>query len=107
MTAALKTIEQARDLMLSHARAVEEVEMVALTETLGRVLARPTRLPVPRFALKFAFGEMADEMMLAGARVVPRRLLDLGYRFREAGLEPTLRRMLAPGSPTDGEPITP
>ncbi len=39
MASALKTIEEAREFMLSHARAIEEVETVALAETLGRVLA--------------------------------------------------------------------
>jgi len=65
------------------------------TETLARVLARPAVFPAPRFALKMIFGEMADEMILSGARVVPQQLIELGYRFREVNLESALRRMLA------------
>jgi uncharacterized protein (TIGR01777 family) len=73
------------------------------TETLGRVLSRPTPLPVPAFALRLAVGgEMADALLLASARVVPKRLLDTGYSFRSPQLEPALRRLL--GRP-EGERI--
>src|SRR5215216_3640581 len=44
------------------------------TKTLGNVLRRATILPMPAFAAKLAFGEMADEMLLGGARVEPRAL---------------------------------
>jgi uncharacterized protein (TIGR01777 family) len=64
------------------------------TETLGRVLHRPTVLPAPAFLLRVALGEMADEMLLSSARVLPRRLLDAGYRFSQTDLEATLMRML-------------
>ena len=68
------------------------------TEALGRALSRPTPLPVPAFALRLAVGrEMADELLLASARVIPKRLLDSGYAFRSPELEPTLRRLLAKG----------
>jgi len=64
------------------------------TRVLGHVLRRPTLLPVPAAAARLAFGEMADDMLLAGARVVPQRLLETGYRFRHAGLETALCRVL-------------
>lgn len=65
------------------------------TEALGKVLSRPTPLPVPAFALRLAVGgEMADALLLASARVVPKRLLDTGYAFRSPELETTLRRLL-------------
>ena len=44
------------------------------TKTLGRVLMRPTLFPVPAVAARLAFGEMADEMLLASTRVAPTRL---------------------------------
>jgi hypothetical protein len=65
-----------------------------LTGALGKVLSRPTPLPVPAFALRLAVGEMADALLLASARVAPNRLLDTGYVFRSPELEPTLRRLL-------------
>ena len=61
-----------------------------LSRTLGRVLGRPAFVPVPAFALKLLYGEMA-EIVITGAHVVPRRLEDLGYRFRRPQLEPALR----------------
>jgi len=65
-----------------------------LTETLGHVLRRPAFLPVPRFALELLFGEMAREAMLASFRVKPSRLLETGFQFRFAELEPALRHLL-------------
>jgi len=65
------------------------------TEALGKALSRPTPLPVPAFALRLAVGrEMADALLLASARVVPKRLLDTGYAFRSPELEPALRHLL-------------
>jgi len=64
------------------------------TRTLGRVLGRPTLLPVPAFLLRWVAGEMADELLLAGARVYPRRLMDLGFEYRQSNIEETLRSEL-------------
>ncbi len=64
------------------------------TGKLGAVLNRPTLFPVPSFALRLAFGEMADEALLAGARVMPTRLLASGFSFRFPDLEATLRHCL-------------
>ncbi len=63
-------------------------------KTLGRVLRRPTLVAMPAWALRLALGQMADEMLLAGARVVPRRLEESGFRFAHAELEPALREIL-------------
>lgn len=65
------------------------------TATLGRVLHRPTLLPAPALVLRLMLGEMADALLLASARVVPRRLLDSGYRFHDPELPGALRRMQA------------
>ena len=64
------------------------------TKTLGRVLGRPTLLPVPAFALRLLAGEMADEMLLASTRVHPGKLLSTGYEFRYPELEGALRHLL-------------
>ena len=64
------------------------------TKTLGRVLERPTILPVPAPAARLAFGEMADEALLASTRVTPTRLAASGYQFRHAHLEEALRHTL-------------
>jgi len=68
------------------------------TKTLGRVLGRPTLLPAPAFALRLAFGEMADAAVLASARVRPERLLRSGYRFLFPDLEAALRHVLGQAS---------
>lgn len=65
-----------------------------LTKTLGRVLRRPTIMPMPAFAARLVFGEMADEMLLGGARVEPRALQDAGFSFAFPRLEPALRHVL-------------
>ena len=61
------------------------------TRTLGRVLGRPAVIPVPRFALRLAIGELADEGLLASERVLPRKLQASGYAFKHADLEGALR----------------
>ena len=62
---------------------------------LGRVLARPAILPTPAVALRVVLGGIADEALLASARVAPRRLLARGFTFRFPELEPALRHVLA------------
>ena len=61
------------------------------TKTMGRVLHRPTIFPLPAFAARILFGEMADEALLASSRVEPRKLLESGYKFRHPDLEGALR----------------
>lgn len=64
------------------------------TKTLGRVLHRPTIFPMPAFAARLAFGEMADELLLSSTRVEPRRLLESGFQFRYPQLQPALEHLL-------------
>ncbi len=65
------------------------------TKTLGHVLSRPTALAMPAFAVRLAFGEMADEMLLTSQRVIPKRLNDAGYDFEYPELEGALKKHLA------------
>lgn len=64
------------------------------TSTLARVLARPAILPVPGTALRLILGEMADALVLRGARVVPAKLASAGFRFVAGDLEQALRAEL-------------
>lgn len=64
------------------------------TKTLGHVLSRPTALAMPAFAVRLAFGEMADEMLLTSQRVLPKKLNDAGYAFQQPELEGALRKHL-------------
>ena len=64
------------------------------TRVLGRVLSRPTLFPLPAFAARIAFGEMADELLLSSARVEPARLTASGFHFRYENLEDALRAVL-------------
>lgn len=65
-----------------------------LSHALGRVLHRPSFLPVPALALRILYGDMAA-IVTTGARVVPSRLQQLGYEFAHPELEPALRDVLA------------
>ena len=67
------------------------------TKTLAQVLGRPSFLSVPEFALRLLTGEMAEEMLLASTRAVPKKLLDTGYKFRYPGLDKALRHLLGKG----------
>jgi uncharacterized protein (TIGR01777 family) len=64
------------------------------TKTLGKVLGRPTVFPMPAFAARLAFGEMADELLLSSARVEPKKLLESGFQFQSPDLESALRHVL-------------
>jgi len=64
------------------------------TRAMSRVLHRPAILPVPGFALRLLAGQMADEALLASARVLPHRLQQSGFLFADNDLEPALRKLL-------------
>jgi uncharacterized protein len=74
--------------------APEPVTNRDFTRALGKVLARPTPLPVPATVLRLVLGEMARGTLLASARVLPSRLLESGYRFDQPELEGALRHVL-------------
>ncbi len=60
----------------------------------GKVMGRPSWLPVPGFVLRLMLGEMAKELILSGQRAVPKRLLEAGYMFRYPEAEAALREIL-------------
>jgi uncharacterized protein (TIGR01777 family) len=60
-------------------------------KTLGHILHRPALAPVPRFALRIAVGDFADEGIVAGQRVLPHALERSGYRFQHTTAEQALR----------------
>ncbi|MBI4459328.1 MAG: TIGR01777 family protein [Acidobacteria bacterium] len=64
-------------------------------KTLGKVLSRPTVVPMPSLAVRLVFGEMGVELLLSSARVSPARLLTSRYAFRHTALEDALRHVLA------------
>jgi len=83
-----------------NATAPNPVTSKTFASTLGRVLHRPAAVPVPRAALRLAFGEMADVALLSSARVLPARLQASGYLFRYPELEGALRFLLGRPAPS-------
>lgn len=73
----------------------QPVQNSVFGKTLGRVLSRPAVFFLPRFAARLAFGEMADALLLASARVVPSRLVSAGFRFQSESLEEALVQALS------------
>jgi uncharacterized protein (TIGR01777 family) len=64
------------------------------TKALGEALSRPTIFSVPKFAVRLAFGEVADLALLASQRVEPRRLKESGYVFKYPELSVALKHIL-------------
>jgi uncharacterized protein (TIGR01777 family) len=74
--------------------ATKPVTNAEFTKTLGSVLSRPTIFPVPAFAANLAFGQMAEEVLLASQRVEPNQLVTSGYPFRYSDLRKALEAIL-------------
>ena len=64
------------------------------TKALGKILSRPTIFPVPSFAAKLVFGEMADALLLSSTKAKPGMLLEAGFKFSYPKLEEALRHLL-------------
>jgi uncharacterized protein (TIGR01777 family) len=71
----------------------EPVRNRELARAIGKALARPSLLPVPALALRVALGEMA-EVVLASQRVLPRKAVELGYRFRFSEVGEAVQELL-------------
>jgi uncharacterized protein (TIGR01777 family) len=74
--------------------APNPVTNAEFTQTLGRMLSRPTFFPVPAFGVRLAFGEMGNALLLASQRVEPKVLQDRGFTFQWPTLAPALRHLL-------------
>ena len=70
--------------------APKPVTMGEFCKILGKVLHRPAWLNVPAFAARLALGQMADEMLLSGQKVLPKRLLNTGFNFKYTDVEQAL-----------------
>jgi uncharacterized protein (TIGR01777 family) len=70
------------------------VRMKEFARTLGRALRRPAWFRVPAFLLRWIYGQMAEETILEGQRVLPKALLRGDYRFLYPELGPALRQIL-------------
>ena len=77
-----------------NATAPNPVKNEQFTDTLGKVLHRPTIIPIPEFGIKLLFGEKGKTLLLEGARVLPKKLEDKGFRFTFANLEEALNHVL-------------
>jgi len=91
---ALFALDDARVAGPLNAAAPEPVTNRALARAIGHVLGRPSFVPAPELAIRAALGEAAV-VVLASQRVVPRKALDLGFRFEYPTVEPALRELLA------------
>ena len=78
-----------------NATGPEPVANREFSKALGRALGRPAVVPAPKLAVTARFGAEAAESLTGGVRAVPRRALDLGYRFRHADVDSALRAALA------------
>lgn len=74
--------------------ATGAVRNADFTDALGRALHRPTLIPVPAFGIRALFGQMADEALLAGQRVEPARLREVGHVFHHPTLDVALAAAL-------------
>jgi uncharacterized protein (TIGR01777 family) len=89
----LAALDDARWTGPINATAPEPVTNRAFSHALGRTLRRPAFAPVPGFAVRLLYGDMA-EIVTEGQRALPARARELGYRHRHAELEPALRSAL-------------
>lgn len=74
--------------------APNPVTNAEFTKTLASVLSRPAIFPMPAFAVKLAFGEMGETVLLGSQRVEPSQLVSSGYSFRFNTLRASLENLL-------------
>ncbi len=60
------------------------------TKALGQVLKRPTFFPLPAIIVKLLMGQMGEELLLAGKKILPVKALDSGYKFQYDKLDEAL-----------------
>ncbi len=74
--------------------APEPVRNDAFARALGRALHRPVWLPMPAFTLRLALGQLADELLLGGQRVLPKQAEETGYLFAYPTLDTALKEIV-------------
>jgi len=74
--------------------APKPVRNAEFAKTLASVLSRPAIFPLPEFAVKLAFGEMGEEVLLGSQRVEASKLIASGYPFRYRELKASLENIL-------------
>jgi uncharacterized protein len=74
--------------------APKPVTNAEFTKMLAQALSRPAVFPMPAFAVKLAFGEMGEEVLLGSQRVEPTKLIMSGYPFRFRELRASLENVL-------------
>src|SRR5260370_11854586 len=74
--------------------APRSVTNAEFTKTLASVLSRPSIVPLPAFAVKLAFGEMGETILLGSQRVEPTKLIMSGHPFRLRDLRTSLEEIL-------------
>jgi uncharacterized protein len=74
--------------------APKPVTNAEFTKTLAGILSRPAIFPMPTFAVKLAFGEMGEALLLGSQRVEPAQLVASGYPFRFSELRTSLQNLL-------------
>ena len=62
---------------------------------LGKTMRRPAVFPMPAFALRLILGEMATELLLPSQKIIPKKLLEAGYRFKFPDLNVALKDILS------------
>jgi hypothetical protein len=71
----------------------QPVRNADLGKAIGKVLHRPSFVPAPGFMIKLILGEFGS-VLLKGQRVIPRRLLDAGFKFRHPDIEEALKTII-------------
>ena len=74
--------------------APESVRMTDFCRKLGRILHRPSWMRVPACIVNLVLGEMAEPLLLHGQKMIPKKLIDNGYKFQFPNLEDALRDLL-------------
>lgn len=74
--------------------APEALPQKTFAQVLAKTLGRPAIIPMPKLMARAVLGEFADEVLLNGQRVFPKRLLDAGYQFSYPSLDSALNQIL-------------
>lgn len=82
--------------------APEPLKNRDFSRIMGRMLKRPWWWPIPGVLIRALYGEMADALLLASERAVPKRLLEAGFTFRYRNADAALNNLL---TPQRGEPV--